>query len=161
VYEDECLHDDVDGSRATPAKPRLASLTEKAQQLAAENLHAELNDLTHLVSKLDRSRKRRAQPLSAQALSASTVRGLYVASKRGLLYLVRDYQEQMRRRAKEFKREQALATGKMLKTGADPDLDVRHEVLPLSPLLVDPLAPACVTFTTGASKMSSGKNCAA
>ena len=80
LCEDEYLHDDVHGGGATAFKPRLTSLTEKAQELAAENLHAELNDLTHLVFKLHRTRKRRAQPLSAQALSPSTLRGLQVAS---------------------------------------------------------------------------------
>ena len=44
---------------------------------------------------------------------------------------------------KEFQKEQATATGKMFKTGADPDLEVRHEVLPLSPLLVN-LAGFCL-----------------
>ena len=92
LCEDECLHDDVHGGGAIAFKPRLTSLTEKAQQLAAENLHADLNDLTHLVSKLDRTRKRRAQPLSAQVLSPSTLRGLQAASSRGLKCLVQDYQ---------------------------------------------------------------------
>ena len=44
---------------------------------------------------------------------------------------------------KEFQKEQATATGKMLKTGADPDLEVRQEVLPLSPLLLN-LAGSCL-----------------
>ena len=112
LCEDEYLHDDVHGGGAIAFKPRLTSLTEKAQQLAAENLHADLNDLTHLVSKLDRTRKRRAQPLSAQVLSPSTLRGLQVASLRGLKCLVQDYQAQLLRRVKEFQKEQATAAAR-------------------------------------------------
>ncbi len=38
LCEDEYLHDDVHGGGAISFKPRLTSLTEKAQQLAAERL---------------------------------------------------------------------------------------------------------------------------
>ena len=75
-------------------------LTLRAHQLAAESLHCDLDDLTHAVSLLDRTRKRSSQALASQLASPAFVKGLDLAFRRGPACLVQEYVEELLRHTK-------------------------------------------------------------
>ena len=59
--------------------------------MAAQNLHAQLNELTRLLPTFDRAKGPAAEPLSNQKLSPNCLHGLQVSSGRGLNLLIHDY----------------------------------------------------------------------
>ena len=76
-------------------------LTMRSRQLWAENFQADLMDLTHAYSMLDRTSKRRPQPIMEQSLLKSTARGYEVAVRRGDVCLVLQYLEELQRWSKQ------------------------------------------------------------
>ena len=107
-------------------------LTIRARQLWAENRRADLADLTHHYSKLDRDHcGRRPKPLMEQTPLKSTVRGYNVAIRRGDVCLVLKYLEELQRWSKQQYRYEAVQRGELLATGEDTDLEHQYQRLPL------------------------------
>ena len=119
--------------RASEKVARTGTMTEQARRLAAESLHGDLDDLHRGYSALDRTKPRAKDGLRAQRISPAGFHGLQLAQARGLALLIHDYQQQLLRREKELRRNQAAEGGP---TGEDVDLKQRLEQLPLSPLLL-------------------------
>ena len=62
--------------------------------------------------------------------------GYEIAERRGLAFLVREYQQVLMRKFKETKRESMVSSESVPSTGEDVDLECRYEAMPLSPLLL-------------------------
>ena len=62
--------------------------------------------------------------------------GYEVAERRGLAFLVREYQQVLLRKFKENARERLVSSGSVPSTGEDVDLECRYEAMPLSPVLL-------------------------
>ena len=105
------------------------NLTDQVQHMAAQNLHAQLNELTRLVPTFDRSKGPAAEPLRNQKLSPNCSHGLQIASKRGLQLLMHDYVVCLADLTKDAARAHVDTYAE------DVDLDHRYEKLPVSPLL--------------------------
>ena len=97
----------------------------------AENFQADLVDLTHAYSMLDRTCKRLPKPIMEQNLLKTTARGYEVAVRRGDVCLVRNYLEELQRWSKQQYRYEAVCQGELLATGEDADLELHHQPLPL------------------------------
>ncbi|MEC7293550.1 MAG: hypothetical protein VXU46_01530, partial [Planctomycetota bacterium] len=105
------------------------NLTDQVQHMAAQNLHAQLNELTRLVPTFDRSKGPASEPLQNQKLSPNCLHGLQIASKRGLQLLMDDYIVCLADLTKDAARAHVDTYAE------DVDLDHRYEKLPVSPLL--------------------------
>ena len=97
----------------------------------AENFQADLVDLTHAYSMLDRTCRRRPKSIMEQNLLKTTARGYEVAVRRGDVCLVRNYLEELQRWSKQQYRYEAVRQGELLATGEDADLELHHQPLPL------------------------------
>ena len=62
--------------------------------------------------------------------------GYEVAERRGVAFLVREYQQVLLRKFKENARERLVNSGSVPSTGEDVDLECRYEAMPLSPILL-------------------------
>ena len=87
----------------------VSGLTSRAQQLAAENLQADVYDLNQPNSVLDRGQHKTTQGLRDQIVGPAARIGLAVAARRGLACLVCDYQFEYFRWVKQQARVRAVA----------------------------------------------------
>ena len=78
------------GSKSSVTKDQ-PDVTAQAKALAADNLHADIDDLSHYFSKLDRSAKRRSTAIGDQDLERGTALRYEVAGRRGVVCLILQY----------------------------------------------------------------------
>ena len=81
-------------------------------------------------------RKRKKQILGDQKLQGRLLEGYEIAERRGLACLLKEYQHIVMRHMKQQRRQELCATGAMVTTGEDVDLEVRYEQMRISPLLL-------------------------
>ena len=116
------------------------TLTDTAKRLRQENLARQLDDLTRPYTTLTatdhRHKQRRRDLLGDQKMAGRLLSGYEIAERRGLAFLVREYQQVLMRKFKEIKRESLVSRGSVPSTGEDVDLECRYEAMPLSPLLL-------------------------
>ena len=135
------LHEDTCERRPVPARRRQRgkvprSLTEQSLLLREENRRFELDELSRLHPCFDRSRSRVSEPLSRQPLGPKARFGLEIGARRGLLCLQNDYCDLLVRKDKDLRKSSVNADGSP-GVSMDVDLELRNEVLPLSPWLLE------------------------
>ena len=82
-------------------------------------------------------RKRKKQSLGEQKLQGRLLEGYSIAERRGLAYLLKEYQNVVMQHIKHRQRQASCAAGTMVRTGEDVDLEVLYEQMRMSPLLID------------------------
>ena len=116
------------------------ALTEQAQNLRQDTLRRQVDDLTRVWPVLQGDHgqtKRRQQALSAQKLEGRLLEGYQTAERRGLAFLLKDYQRVLMQHYKHKTRQRQCADASLVTTGEDVDLEIRYEHMRLSPLLTD------------------------
>ena len=120
------------------------TLTDTAKRLRQENLARQLDDLTRPYTTLTatdhRHKQRRQDVLGDQKMEGKMLAGYKVAERRGLAFLVREYQQVLMRKFKENARERLVSSGSLPTTGDDVDLECRYEAMPLSPILLSAIS---------------------
>ena len=135
-----------------------ATLTEQAQRLRQDTLRRQLDDLTRVWPILQGNhgeKKRKKQLLGEQKLQGRLLEGYSIAERRGLAYLLKEYQHVVMRHIKHRQRQASCAAGAMVTTGEDVDLEVRYEQMRMSPLLTE--ATQHMTFQGMCSPSAAGK----
>ena len=117
----------VRGHCSHPRQGPAKTLTIKAQQLASENLHADLYDLNQVHSVLSRDQHRTSKGLRDQFLTPNMKLGLEIAVRRSLACLVHDYELEYKAWVKQKARCRAVERGELPATSEDVELERRHE----------------------------------